>query len=188
MEQGEGTLAQSPAHRVVTSSTARRWLLHGVGQGMVVGQVSGWCWVLLKLRERTSGCMVFSDPLPCVGHIQGCGCPRESCTPVVTNSPTHVAGVHPPSRGGKVQSRSRGPRGDRILEGALSPSDSQIHSHLHILGTCLHPTPPASSSLTCAPGGQRLLQRHKRGIIARVCGVPCAIFHSLLQAEQPSGS
>lgn len=113
---------------------------------------------------------------------------QSPCMLVVTNSPAHVAGVRSPSWGGKVWGRAGGPRGDRSLEGALSLSNSQIHSRFHILGVCLHPIPPASSSLAWAPGGQRLLQRHKRGIIARVCGVPCAIFHSLLQAEQPSGS
>lgn len=180
MEQEGGTLAWPPAHCAVTGSTARWQLLHGMGQGMVMGQESGWCWMLLRLRKKTWGCMFFSCPLPCVGHIQGCGCPRKPCMPVVTDTPTHVAG--------KVWGRAGGPRGDRSSEGALSPSNSQIHSHLCILGVCLHPTPPESSSLAWVPSGQSLFQRHKRGIIARVCGVPCAIFHSLLQAAQPSGS
>jgi len=53
MEQWEGMLARPPVHCTVTGSTARRWLLHGVGQGMVMGQVcSG--------SERGPGVVGFS--------------------------------------------------------------------------------------------------------------------------------
>lgn len=171
MEREEGTLARPLVHCAATSSTARWRLPRGVGQE------SGWCWVLLPLR--TWSCRVCSCPLLCVGHVW-------SCPLMVLNSPTHVAGVRSPSRGGKVWGRARGPEGDRSLAGALTAPSSQVRSHLCTLGAHLHLTSPASSSPAQACGGQRLLQRHKRGIIARACGCLVPYFtHRFRQSSHP---
>lgn len=185
MERGEGTpQGWHGRWQVVQGSAAQH--IHGccAGQGTVIGQGKAAGGRAAGAGRGSGsedlGCVVFPCLLPYVGHAQGAA--TEPCRLVVTSNPAHGASV----RGGKAWGRAQ--REHRRSQGAGQGPGTKIYSLLPILGAHLPPTPPSSSSLTQVPGGQRLLPRHKQGIIVRVRGVPCAIFHSSLQAEQPSGS
>lgn len=104
--------------------------------------------------ERGPGVVriIFSCPLSCMGHVQGCGCPREPWrSPAVLPVSPHPAGK------GRCGADPEGREGTGI---GIS-TDSQPPPHPRC------PSPARPTSIILLPctgtGGQRLLPRHKEG-------------------------
>lgn len=129
---------------------------HGAGHGAGLG-AAGSC----SGSERGPGVVriIFSCPLSCMGHVQGCGCPREPWrSPAVLPVSPHPAGK------GRCGADPEGREGTGI---GIS-TDSQLPPHPR----CPSPARPTSIILLPCTGSRRAEAppEAQGGIIGRVCG------------------